>query len=118
MKRYLCALIAGGLLALPLAGCDDAELNEKIVKVQAVTAAVCKFVPTAAAVAGVLTAGNPAVATVSGAATAICEAISSAPSRLYSGDQERKCVAYVEDVCIEGEPVSPTKPDENEAPPS
>lgn len=60
-----------------LKGIDASKIADEVVKVQALTARTCAFVPTAASVAAMLTAGNPAVVGVGAVAMAICKAISS-----------------------------------------
>lgn len=60
-----CATVPGGV-----GGGTDT-----ISQVQQIAATVCFFVPTAATIAGILAAGNPALQSASAIATAICNAI-------------------------------------------
>ncbi len=50
-----------------------------IADAQKIAVQICGFLPTAATVAGILSAGNPAVATAAGIAQAICTALAAVP---------------------------------------
>jgi len=84
-------LISMGALALSLAGCATTggapatDVSSFIAQVQATTAAVCAFEPTAATVADIIgTISGPAgagiAATASGIAAAICNAVAPPPA--------------------------------------
>ena len=85
MKNFLHVLPLVGLLAVggcgivknPLTGAPITAAD-----VQAAAVAACGFLPTASTVANIIAAGNPAVATVSTIAGAICAAVTSKGARL------------------------------------
>lgn len=83
MKKLL--LIAA--LALPLAACASGG-GTTISDVQARTAKVCSFVPTATTVANILAARNSLVQSASSIANAICNAVTTRP--LADGPGDRK----------------------------
>ena len=92
------------LALLSLAGCGyvtSGKLDEQVAEVQAATAKLCKFIPTAASVGAILSANNPAVIGVAATATAICNAVTSAHAQSLTGD-EKPC-PEVNGVCVEGE---------------
>lgn len=99
MKNF--ALIACLALGLGLAGCatttdpttgqttttlDPTGVQATISKVQTVTATLCRFIPTAATVAGILTKGSPnTIASAETIANAICSALAPAQSARLRG---------------------------------
>ena len=98
------ALVAA--LFLALAGCGtEGKFDSQIAAVQAASAKICKFLPTAASVAAILTAGNPAVTGVAATAAAICAAVTvSNPVTLFGmGETKPKECPKVNGVCVEGE---------------
>lgn len=84
-----------------LRGVDAAKLAAEVTKVQTLTASACRFVPTAASVASILTAGNPAVVGAGAVATAICQAVTgSRPLGLVGGGIPQP---EVNGIVVEGE---------------
>jgi hypothetical protein len=67
-----CGVISNPFTGAPITAAD----------VQAAAVAACGFLPTAATVANIIAAGNPAVATVSTIAQAICSAVTAKGGRL------------------------------------
>jgi len=84
-KALAASTVAVGLV---LGGCQStstgggiSDPSGIIAQVQALARGACRFVPTAATVAEILAAGNPAVSTASAVAGAVCAAVqSSAPT--------------------------------------
>lgn len=79
------ALASTLLAAVSLAGCDDQQTAETIAQIQKTTELACSFVPTAASVAGILSALYPAaqapVAAASQVAQQICGAVTAKGAR-------------------------------------
>jgi hypothetical protein len=76
MRKLAYALLTAG--SIGLGGCASitpANVTTVISQVQADAVAVCGFLPTAATVANIISAGNPLIATVSAIAEAICSAV-------------------------------------------
>jgi hypothetical protein len=96
MKRLMLA--AAMAAAVMTAGCTGEELSSKVTAVQAGVVQSCKFVVDYKVVIALLTASEPTVATVGGAITAICAAITRPMSLLTRGEP----VPTVGDVVIEG----------------
>ena len=81
-------LVAPMAAAIALAGCvTTSGTNSIVAEVQALTAAAdafkvtaCAFVPTATTIINIIAKGNPALATASEIATAICAAVAPKPA--------------------------------------
>jgi len=96
MKKFLLLIPA-----LALAGCvTTTQVDENISQVQSYTRAFCKYVPTVATVAKILSSST-VVDTASGIAAGICSALSTAPL----ADGPGKSGAYYRGVLIEGKRV-------------
>lgn len=82
MKKAI-ALALAGPLALLLAGCDTSTVTTTVsnieAQVQADTALVCEFVPTAATIAALIPPAAVVVPEAASIANAICNAIKAAP---------------------------------------
>jgi len=103
MRRVIAGLTAIAISAsAALYGCGyfGGDTAAQVAKVQNYTATICGFIPTAAAVGAMLTAGNPTVVGVEAIAQAICTAITSYRPQGVEGDQP---CPQVNGVCIEGE---------------
>ncbi|HEX8838214.1 MAG TPA: hypothetical protein VF748_14830 [Candidatus Acidoferrum sp.] len=80
MRKALFVLLA----MLPLSGCASLQAvfpnaptpQQLITDAQNAAVAVCQFLPTAETVAGIIATGNPALATATAIANAICGAVS------------------------------------------
>ena len=81
MKRII-GLVASGAMFVSLAGCNltqaSAVTAQFIDSVQTATIIACKFVPTAATIANIISAGSATVP--SQIANAICSAVTAAPA--------------------------------------
>lgn len=75
--------------------------RDDVKKVQARVVAMCGFLPSAASVAAMLSAGNPAVVGVIGVATAICQAVSAQEE--FKGITAYSSTPTVNGVPIEGD---------------
>ena len=73
-KFIIAAALAGTTL---FSGCTTGSITPTVVvtDVQQATVALCAFLPTALTVANIIAAGNPALATATEIATAICAAV-------------------------------------------
>lgn len=76
----------------------DAGLAKRVHEVQLLLVKSCTFLPMATSVAAILTGGNPALATVAGAANAICQAAKAAKSvgNIAAGEPLKPMVEGVE----------------------
>lgn len=89
------------LPVLALAGCVTAtQVDQKIAEVQSYTRSICKYVPTVATVAKILTTST-VVDSATSLAMGICSALSTAPL----ADGPGKSGAYYRGVLIEGRKV-------------
>jgi hypothetical protein len=77
-KFMLAAPVA---VALSLGGCAGVDTATVISQVQQAAVLACGFLPTAATVANILAAGNPALQVASAVATAICTAVTAKGAR-------------------------------------
>lgn len=76
--RFSLTAAAIMLAGATLAGCNEQQTAENIAKIQTATQTACAFVPTAASVAGILTALYPAAGAPVGVATQVASQICSA----------------------------------------
>ncbi len=78
MKKLLLAIPLAA--ALTFGGCATTGGNVNVIEqVRQAAVAVCGFLPTVETVAAILASGNPIVATASGIANAICDAVTHLP---------------------------------------
>jgi len=94
MKRFLII----GALALSLGACTTTQTTDTISKVQEYTRLACSFVPTAKTVAAIFTTG---LTSAFDTATAICNAVTTAPLADGPGDRTPR----VRGVKVEGKRV-------------
>jgi|SRR5665213_476471 len=87
MKNFLRVLPIVGTLLVGGCGVTNPFTGVPVTAadVQAAAVAACGFLPTASTVANIIAAGNPAVATVSTIAAAICSAVVGAKGRRLGG---------------------------------
>ena len=79
MRKFLIGTSLAAVMSF--GGCattSSTDIAATIAQVQQIAVQICAFIPTAATVAGILATGNPAVATASAAAAAICAAVTPA----------------------------------------
>lgn len=76
--RHAHALVIG-LALLGLSACREAKTDGVVAETQSLGAKICKFVPAANTILGILATGRPDLASAGAIASAICGAIASQP---------------------------------------
>lgn len=110
-KALKQSVVAIGL-CVGLAGCQTAGSTtpgavDPIAQVQAAAQTACRFLPTAATVASIIAAANPALSTAGAVAQAICSAVtavapSSAPRALAASATGDRTYGAVGSVLVQG----------------
>lgn len=83
MRKFLLGIMLVGGLALGGCSTTGGLAGLSAASVQQLAVSICGYLPTAATVAAILAAGNPAINTIEAAASAICAAV--APVATASG---------------------------------
>ena len=117
MRTFRSSALAIAVSCLSLAGCATTTTDpgtgavttvqptmaQIIEAVQAACTTACKFVPTAATIAAIITASNPGVTTAAAVSKAICTALETTPPLTLGKKAARKYGgATVNGVVIEG----------------
>lgn len=94
----LLRVVAVVMLTVAVSGCgSNSKFDEQVANIQSITVKTCKYLPTAATVAAILTSGNAVVTGATTIATAICSAVSAKQQALIDS------CPMVNGICIQGE---------------
>ena len=94
-------LVISAAFALTLASCATTPTNSNIAQIQQAAVNICKFLPTAQTVAGILISSSSMVlATANAVASAICSAVTTNP--LADGPGAKNYKPHVNGVPVKG----------------